>query len=438
MKYKVILVASKKMDSNKKPGRQEEGLIRLPAKTRESLALEDEVLTVWKSKDKKPLHLKPFRAFSEDIKAVKASGNYSEKDLKKIAFVTTETFNKIIGDNAKGIDNIWLSNDIESTVLGADPEFLLFDKDGNVVRANAEGTLSYYGPMGYDGAMAEIRPKPSDDPSILVNNMREIFADKKYQKVLDKYLCRCACYHKDNRRDYPVGGHIHVGNPRQILDIDLKTRMFLFRVLNKIMDELLAIPLIKLDGTEGAIRRTKCQMAPKNGYGYFGEYRCDSGQGNNKRLENRTLSGMWLLNPSVAKAVFGCAKIIVDEVYSKVYDKKLDRNYFSSSELRAAGDNVWNDKFNGWKDIPLCNDMKCTKGSARMIKILSESSPNIVTKSMMSKWKNIMKSFSGYKKYRDYVEAFHDIALLSRKEITGWTKNIKTNWVEKKKFIVDI
>lgn len=438
MKHKVILVASKKMDSNKKPDRQEGGLIRLPAKTRKSLDLEDNILTVWKSKDKRPLHLKAFHAFSEDIKAVKASGDYSEGDLNKIAFVTTETFSKVIGDNTKGIDNIWLSNDIESTVLGADPEFLLFNSDGNIVRANAEGSLSYYGPMGYDGAMAEIRPKPSDDPEVLVDNMRKIFTDKKYKKLLDSYLCSCACYHKDNVRDYPVGGHIHVGNPRQILDIDLNTRIFLFRSLNKIMDELLAIPLIKLDGKEGAIRRTKCQMAPKNGYGYFGEYRCDSGQGNNKRLENRTLSGMWLLNPSVAKAVFGCAKIIVDEVYGKVYDKKLDRDYFSSSRLRAAGDAVWDSKFNGWKDIPLCSDMRCTKSSAQMIKVLSESKSGTITKSLMAKWKDAMKSFNGYEKYRDYVEAFHDIALLSRKEITGWTKDIKTNWVENKKFIVNI
>ena len=347
MKHQVILVASKKMDANKKPDRQEGELIRLPAKTRKSLEFEDNTLTVWKSKSRGPLNLKVFHAFSEDIKSVKKSGSYSEGDLDKIAFVTTETFNKITGAGGKGIDSIWLSDDIESTVLGADPEFLLFNHDGQIVRANAEGTLSYYGSMGYDGAMAEIRPKPSDDPSVLVANMRDIFTDKKYSKLLSNYLCSCACYHKDNVRDYPVGGHIHVGNPRQILSIELPTRKFLFRVLNKIMDELLAIPLIKLDGKEGSTRRTKCQMAPRNGYGYFGEYRCDSGQGNNKRLENRTLSGMWLLNPAVAKAVIGSAKVIIDEVYGLVYDKKLSRDYFSSSRLRAAGDNVWNTDFNG-------------------------------------------------------------------------------------------
>jgi len=438
MKHNVILVASKKMDSNKKPGRQEGKLIRLPSRTRENLNIEDDVLTVWKHDDKKPLHLRTFHAFSEDIKAVKKSKNYSDGDLGKIAFVTTETFNRIIGNSVNGIDNTWISNDIESTVLGADPEFLLFDSDGNVVRANVEGTLSYYGAMGYDGAMAEIRPSPSDDPETLVKNMRRIFSDAKYRKVLDSYLCRCACYHKDNTRDYPVGGHIHVGNPRQILDINLATRIFLFRTLNKIMDELLAIPLIKLDGEEGSIRRTKCKMAPRNGYGYFGEYRCDSGQGNNKRLENRTLSGMWLLHPSVAKAVFGCAKIIVDEVYNRVYDKKLDKDYFSSADLRAAGEAVWGSNFNGWKDIPLCNDMGCVRSSAQMIKMLSESKPNTVTRSMMAKWRATMKKFSGYEKYRDHVEALRDIVLLPRKTIAKWSRNIKTNWVENKRFIVDI
>ena len=435
MKHEVILVTSEKMDTNKKPDRHEKDLIRMPSKTRKTLGFTDDVLTVGKDGGE-PITLKIFKAFSDDIKKLRASKKYSEEELSRVAFVTTATFRKITG-KAKGIDNVWISDNIESTVLGADPEFLLFNDDGEIVRANTIGVLDYYGAMGYDGAMAEIRPKPSGDPNTLVKNMRKIF-ERYDEKVLQKYIGRCACYHKDNIRDYPVGGHIHVGNPRQLLKININKRVYLLMALNKILDELLAIPMIKLDGKIGSTRRTNCQMAPNRGYGYFGEYRTDSGSGNNRRLENRTLSGMWLLHPSVALAVIGCAKVIVDEVYTRVYDSGLSDNYFGYNILREAGNAIWREGFNRWKDIPICRDMKCVKGSTHLIRMLSDSNPATVTKPFMQRWKRTMKSFAGYDQYRDYVEAFHDIMLLSRKELKKWPTELRTNWLEDKKFIVNL
>jgi len=433
MKHKVILVASKKMDANKKPDRNEGGLIRMPAKTRKAINFNDDVLTV--SKKDEHVSLKVFQAFSADIKDIKDSGKYTQEELCRIAFVTSDTFRKLTG-KTKGVENVWLSDDIESTVLGADPEFLLFDGDGNVVRANSIGTLEYYGAMGYDGAMAEIRPKPSDDPEQLVKNMHSIFAKYAHQ-VLDNYIACCACYHKDNVRDYPVGGHIHIGNPRQLLKVPFNKRINLLKVLNKILDEFLAIPMIKLDGKIGAIRRTKCQMAPNNGYGYFGEYRT-SGSGNNRRLENRTLSGMWLLNPAIAKAVVGCAKVIVDEVFNKVYEHSLSEDYFGCDLIESAGQRIWREGFTGWKDIQLCKDMHCTRSSTKIVKALTASDPSMISKPFMKDWKRAMRSFDGYAKYRDYVDAFHSIMLLSRKELKKWPTELKTNWIQGKKFIVDI
>lgn len=435
MKHKVILVVSEAMDGNKKADRNEHSLVRMPAKTRESLNLKDKTLSVGKDDKQCDIHLNVFHAFSKDIKRLKASGKYSPEDLKKIAFVTSRTFKRITGKNA-GVDNIWLSDDIESTVLGADPEFLLFNDDGEVVRANATGSLEYYGEMGYDGAMAEIRPKPSSNPDQLVANMRRIF--KKYSKIMDSYIAKTACYHKDNVRDYPVGGHIHVGNPRQLLAIPFNKRKFLLLVLNKILDELIAVPMIKLDGKIGSLRRTKCQMAPNNGYGYFGEYRTDSGAGNNRRLENRTLSGMWLLNPSVAKAVIGCAKVIVDEVYNQVYYHNLSENYFGHDIIQTAGRDIWTSSFKEWKNIPLCKDLHCTRNSATIITALNNSDPNMITKPFMARWKNAMKKLSTYEKYRDYVEAFHDMMLISRHDLKRWPTSIKENWLEDKHFIINI
>jgi hypothetical protein len=195
--------------------------------------------------------------------------------------------------------------------------------------------------------------------------------------------------------------------------------------------------MIKLDGKMGAIRRTQCQMAPNNGYGYFGEYRT-SGSGNNRRLENRTLSGMWLLNPAIAKAVIGCAKVIVDEAFNRVYEKGLSEDYFGCDLIEKAGTQIWQKGFNGWKEVPLCKDLHATRSSTKIVNALTASDPSMISKPFMKQWKRAMRTFDGYTKYRDYVDAFHHIMLLSRKELKQWPTELKTNWIEGKKFIVDI
>jgi hypothetical protein len=178
-------------------------------------------------------------------------------------------------------------------------------------------------------------------------------------------------------------------------------------------------------------------MAPNNGYGYFGEYRTDSGAGNNRRLENRTLSGMWLLHPEVAKAVIGSAKVIVDEVYTQVYEHKLEDNYFGYSIIREAGKEIWTTSFKEWKNIQLCKDMKCTRDSKTIIHALNNSDPSMISKTFMANWKKAMQKFNSYKKYSDHVDAFHDIMLLSRAELRKWPTSIRENWLDDKKFIIN-
>lgn len=433
-KKKLILVPSKKMDSNKKEDRDEQGLVRMSATARKNMEFQQDSVELWQSGNGKKITtvLSIFQAFSSDVKRLKSEG-YTNDELKRVGFVSTTTYQKITGDKPKVNDtaSIWISPNIEDIMFGADPEFLIFDKDDKIIRAN--NVLDYNGLLGCDGAMAEIRPKPDQDISQLVKNMQTIFANHAPDNI-KQYNWRAACYYKDDQRDYPVGGHIHIGNPLKVAKMQDKQKDLLFKVMNKILDELLAVPMIKLDGTEkGCARRTKCTMGK---YGYFGEYRIHSG-----RLEHRTLSGMWLLHPSLSKAVIGTAKAIVDEIYRYVKHNEFKTDYFFPDNLKDDyGDapKVWGENFDKWKDIPLAQDMNCIASSEKMIGLLNASKTSSINTSYLNRWYTEMKRMTTYKKNSYFIDGLYEILKIPGKELQEWDREIKNNWLSDKKFIVNV
>jgi len=438
-KKKLILIASEKMDSNKKEDRNENGLIRMSAIARDSMDFEGRIEI--SSEAGKALMLDIFQAYSADLKELKRrldEGEISPEELKRVGFVTSRTYNSITSGKKK-IENVWVSEKLESNVLGTDPEFLLFDKQSEeVIKAN--NILPKDGVLGCDGAMAEIRPNPAAETEDLVKNILGIFSNKRITKNISDYRWIATCYHKDKVRDYPVGGHIHVGNPVQVAKLPANLRKMFFNTINKIIDELLAIPMMKFDGAEkGSCRRIKCAMGLAHGnhrgYGYFGEWRACK-VGGEEHFEHRTLSGMWLVHPSVAKAVLGTAKVITDEIFKRASAKGFDQKYMFPKKY--AERNIWSPDFNEWDKIPLAKDMKCTKTSEEMINLLNSSSPEFITKEYLDSWFNHLKSLSSYKKGSKYVDALHEMLKINSSQLTKWNKEIQENWLGDKKFLVEI
>lgn len=428
-KAKMILVPSEKMDANKKKERNEHGLVRMSAVARKTLGFDDKVelfpnTTSAEKLMKCSLVLDIFQAFAADVKALREQG-YTEDDLKRVGFVTTKTFQRITGSTSKTPNkNIWISDTIEESVIGADPEFLLFDHNGNVIRAN--NVLAFNGSLGCDGAMAEVRPAPAMTPEGLVENIHKIFGNEKLTDPISKYKWMSGCYYRDNARDYPIGGHIHVGNPIQIARMPTNQREMFFKVLNKIMDELLAVPMIKIDGADlGSARRTKCTMGK---YGYFGEWRSCNG-----RLEHRTLSGFWLMHPRLALCVFGTAKAIIDEVFQLVSKNKCSIPYILPAKF--VNSNLWATNFDGWKDIPLAAEMGCVTESSKMVDMLNSSSAAIITPKFLQDWHAKMRSMSSYQKYASYIDGLYEILKFKVKSFQDFEKQIQKNWLEGNKFI---
>lgn len=433
-RHKLILVISKHMDTNKKTDRNENGLIRMSAPTRDFMAFTKDFVEIWPQNADTTkrmncaVYLKIFKAFSSDIKKLR-SDDMAENELKRIGFVSTNTFQKIMGTKADVCitNNVWIADDIHDTVIGADPEFLLFDNSGEVIKANR--VMGKQGKLGCDGAMAEIRPDPAITPAGLIKNIHEIFTTEGLVEPIKNFDWIAGCYFKDTSRDYPIGGHIHIGNPIQIAKMEPKKREHFFKVFNKIMDELLALPMIKLDGTQsGLSRRSDCSMGK---YGYYGEWRMCNG-----RLEHRTLSGMWLAHPVLAECVLGTAKTIIDEVFRNVADKKFELSYMLPSTFHNK--NLFLNDFDNWNKIPLAKDMGCTKSSETMEKMLNNSQDRIITKSFLQKWYNHLLTFDASKSYRKYIDGLYEILSTKNKHFKEFNKSIKINWLENKKFIINL
>jgi len=424
----LILVVSESMNLNKKQNRNENELIRVAAATRRHMNFKNDTISLTTKRNDDSVTVGVFHAFITDIRRLQESGKYTPEQIKRVGFVTSEVFNKINNIDVKPKDKP--KDKPAETLIGADPEFLLFNVDGDVVSAN--NVMSKAGKIGSDGAMAEIRPDPATDPSVLVDNITTLLTNKEITKYILPYSWIAGVYHKDGVRDYPIGGHIHLGNPADINKLSTERKMFLFAVINKIMDELLAVPLVKLDGDElGKHRRSECKMALGNmGYGYYGEWRqCDG------RLEHRTLSGLWLMHPEIAKCVLGTAKAIANEVFGILSSESYKDSMFLHPTIHVNDHkSLYRAEFDDWESISIAKMLGCTRASSSMKVMLDTSKARHITKNFLSEWYTRMKGLSTYNKYSAYIDKMYAILSLPRNEAIKVGFNIKENWVDGKPF----
>jgi hypothetical protein len=437
-KKKLILMPSPSMDKNKKEARNEHSLVRMPANVRKLLDFHEDKVEVWTAQTAEDraasVLLDIFQAFSADIKRVKEMvqrGELKQSEAGRIGFVTTKMYNRITGgDDNK---NIWVSTGVHDTVVGADPEFLLFTKEGDVVHANS--IMSKSGIIGSDGAMAEVRPKPSTSPDGLINHIKQAFLDKTLTNAISQYDWKAGCYYQNSMRDYTMGGHIHVGNPAKVARMPLNQREMFFNVLNKIMDELVAIPCIRLDGEMGRKRRTECQIhSGGGGFGWFGEWRTCNG-----RLEHRSLSGMWLMHPSVAKCVIGTAKAITDAVFKYWAQNNFDLEYIIPKKYQGYTRHKLNhSSFSDWNKFKVCKDMSTIMSSAELRDRLNHSKGGDITTKWLNSWHSKMKGLETYGKYSKYIRGLKEILRINMNEVSNWDRTIQNNWLKTKKFLVDV
>ena len=428
MEKKILLIKSELMDSNKKKERNEDSLIRLPKQVRRDLDLEESVELHNNGTDAVE-SLGVYKAFSKDVKLAKdliTQGNISREDLSIVFFVSSNSYMKL-GNTKSDITEVGLSTTFNHFLIGTDPELLLM-KDGKVHHANHVPGFNKSAEFGSDGAMAEIRPKPASTPDGLVKNMIKIFS--KIDSGAEGYDWVSSCYQEDNGRDYPVGAHIHLGNPAKIAKLlDTKGKNRLFAVTNKILDELITIPMIRMDGKSGYKRRARCKMSHANGfgggygqgYGFFGEWR-----GKHGRLEFRSLSGLVISNPKLCEAVFGTAMAVTEAVYREAIRNKLDSEIILPSKFNEKS--IYRSDFDSWGDIPLAEIFGCTKSSKVVADTLNKSSRTDITSSYINEWANKILSLESAHKYEKYIGYLAEVLSGSTNSLNKIDRNIKKTW----------
>lgn len=442
MKNQLVLVISKKMDSNQKDGRNEDQLIRIGEKARASLGLSnDKSVELWPDSDvsrdrinrSRLLHI--FQAYSADLKGLNES-NISSKEYNRIGFVTTKTFKYICCDSRKKAADIWISDTIEDTVIGADPEFILLDGDGHAQYAsNIEG-LAHEGKLGSDGPLAELRPDPEISIRTFVNNIKDLLNNDPAKRYIEQYDWMAGCYFTggDNRyedRVYSIGGHAHIGTPAQVFEKlcrDDRTKLSLFSCLQKILDEYISIPMLKIEGKEEGTKR-------RDHYGYYGDHKTDHG-----RLEYRSLSGFWLAHPKLAEAVMGSVKAVSHAFFKIIEESDYNSNLFLHTTMKTAdvhgpAFHFFGDGFDKWDAIEMTKAFKATKTSRAMRAILNQGEINF-TRNQIDGIKRKFMSLSTYRKYSEYIDMFMEITSLTTDELKGIDCNLKHNWIGNKKFII--
>lgn len=413
MKRVIILSPSEKMDGNKKEGRVESELIRFNKAAREHFSFENGLEVSVSNNNGCSETLKVFQAFSEDIKKLRTKG-ISEEEIMNTGFVTTKIYKMLIGKANKVMISKAMSD--TSFMIGADPEFLLFDDVGTVVLANS--VLSKQGLIGNDGPMAELRPNPSQNPTELLENIKAILSDKKLTERIDHLTWKAACYHKGPNRDFSVGGHIHVGNPKPIMKMPREIRENLYFVLNKIMDELLSIPLMKLDGKKnGSTRRVGANFK----FGSFGCLRTDW-----DRLEHRTLSGMWLMHPQIAEAVLGTAKAIASSAFSVAISKGLKSDFILPEKFSRT--HLIRPDFDSWTEIPLTEELGCVVSSKYIKDSLDKSNVAMINGKFLESWIGKMKSLEKYSEYSKHINNLCEVLRRPSKFFADYSHDLKENW----------
>ncbi|ASR47206.1 hypothetical protein B4V02_11160 [Paenibacillus kribbensis] len=188
-------------------------------------------------------------------------------------------------------------------LIGMDPEFLLVRMpEGRIVPASRY--LSRIGVAGCDAVsrrgrtlypVAELRPAPSSDPTLLLKHLRQAFATAA-RRIGDRTLIWQAGGMP--QPGFPLGGHLHFsGVP-------------LNGALLRTLDNYLALPLALLEDKRAARRRPH--------YGNLGDFRRQSYGG----FEYRTLPS-FLVSPQLAKGVIGMAFLIASQ-YPRLQRRPLD------------------------------------------------------------------------------------------------------------------
>ena len=413
-KTNVKLVVSTRMNSGSS---SEDAYIRIPSRARKFIKSKADTITM--SYGKRTVVLTIKNCFKEDLLEMKrsvASGGLTKNAARCVGYVTTNTLFKLIGEKEK-YGYCGLSNAIEDITIGADPEFVVVDpKTLSFKYAENIPGFPRSGTLGSDGPLAEVRPPPSNNIEGIIKNIRSILS-KGSKGSLSPYAWLAGATYKNptkrNERCLHIGGHIHLGDP---LILPQNNKEIAYRQIIRMLDELMAIPLVKIDGPNAFLRRNTVHTNGYGKYGLWGDTRPQVG-----RFEWRVPSGLWMAHPDFARAVLGTAKAITETSYQMMADKGFNQEWVSASATASTG------FLKDWLAM----------GSKRAANIVNKSDPKLVTAALIRRSEGKLTNMPNYEKYKDNIDEFMALVKLSKRDRMNLNLNIKDTWLNGGKLIME-
>lgn len=265
------------------------------------------------------------QAANEDIKKIGAP------QAKRVGFVTTKTYEELMGTRENTANReIWVSESAAKITLGADPEFALVQENGTAVYGDNVFTVNKWGQLGSDGPCAELRPNPSDTIEGIVANIETLLRNNSAAIRNYKWIGGATYRNKEMTRRYSIGGHIHFGLPN-IPGAGQAPNHILQRRIVRILDEMVALPLVRIDTPLPEERRGPLR------YGRFEDIKTYD-----VKFEWRVPSGIWLVHKEIAAAVLGTSKAVVEECWKKYEDHDNSATFMLNTDTKDSLVNAFN------------------------------------------------------------------------------------------------
>lgn len=409
----VRLEISSKMDSGNS---SEQGLIRIPRKARLYFNSKGSRLVLSIKGKRRVFEVKP--AFKPDITALAAkvkAGTLSEEKARTTGFVTTATFQSFLGKEVRpSRKKCYLSESIDDIMIGADPEFALVNP-GNKKFKYAEhiSGLTINGELGHDGPLAEIRPPPSIEVGEMVKTISRIF--KRDSGKISKYMWMGgAAYkspnHQPGERIVHIGGHLQYGNP---LLLPTGQTHAIYKQTVRILDELIALPMVRFDGPLPAHRRNE----KWEGYGKYGRWSDFKAKEN--RFEWRVPSGLWLIHPDLTQTIMGASKAVVEACYQSMANQGFNNDWLCA----AMGKKGF---LRHWGVLP----------QKEVEPLINKADPELITTALLSRSAKKLRGLSNYTKYKAEIDEFIRIFRMNKKDRSNFNLDLKANWLNRGKLLV--
>lgn len=372
------LVPSKRMDQIGLDSNPEEhDFIRLGAAARAYFAPNGDIIRVFTAQGGERF-LQLQKALIDDLRGI------TKPNDRRTGFVTTSTYKAIRSDQQVPV---WVSESESDLMLGSDPEFGLLDEEGAVQYASHVVNYGKNAALGTDGPSMELRPAPANNVEGHLEAITTLMKKGVSDPLLNKsrWFTGAMLNCKKAGRVFVFGGHIHVGDPA-ILAIQVKKTEGLsvedvHRRLIRILDDLVGLPLTRIDGPDAGPRRAG---KSNNNFGFFGDFRQQP-----NRFEWRTPSAVWLTDPVLAKAVLGTVKAVTEHAYVLLVENKFEPTWIrgdasKKSLLRAIG----------------------AKTDTIVRNTLHKSAPDLVDRDTMAEYHARLRGLSTYEKYREEIDSF--------------------------------